>query len=67
MDIPRDALPQVFERLTRADTSRRHGEAKSTGLGLSIVKAVVASFGGSVGVESHPGHTRFTILLQLAR
>lgn len=65
--IPPDVLPQVFERFTRADTSRRHSEAKSTGLGLSIVKAVVVSFGGSVGVESHPGHTRFTILLQLAR
>ncbi|MDO5093883.1 MAG: HAMP domain-containing sensor histidine kinase [Propionibacteriaceae bacterium] len=64
--IAPEVLPQVFERFTRADTSRRHNETKSTGLGLSIVRAVVESFGGSATVTSRPGHTCFTITLPLA-
>ena len=64
--IAPDVLPRIFERFTRADASRRHNEAKSTGLGLSIVQAVVASFGGRVEVDSHPGRTCFTIWLPLA-
>ena len=64
--IAPDVLPRVFERFTRADAARSHSEAKSTGLGLSIVQAVVASFGGQVEVDSHPGRTCFTIWLPLA-
>ena len=64
--IAPNVLPRIFERFTRADASRRHSEAKSTGLGLSIVQAVVASFGGQVEVDSHPGRTCFTIWLPLA-
>ena len=64
--IAPDVLPRIFERFTRADASRRHNEAKSTGLGLSIVQAVVASFGGRVEVDSRPGRTCFTIWLPLA-
>jgi two-component system, OmpR family, sensor kinase len=62
--IPPDQLPDLFERFTRADTSRSHAaDANSTGLGLAIVDAVVAAHNGTVLVTSHPGMTRFTIAL----
>jgi two-component system, OmpR family, sensor kinase len=62
--IPPDLLPDLFERFTRADTSRSHAtNASSTGLGLAIVDAVVTAHQGAVLVTSRPGMTRFTIAL----
>jgi two-component system OmpR family sensor kinase len=62
--IPANLLPDLFERFTRADTSRSHAtNASSTGLGLAIVEAVVAAHFGTVLVTSRPGMTRFTIAL----
>jgi two-component system, OmpR family, sensor kinase len=66
--ISPDLLPELFERFTRADTSRaRDLEAagKSTGLGLAIVDAVVMAHDGSITVTSRPGRTRFAIYLPL--
>jgi two-component system OmpR family sensor kinase len=67
--IPPGLLPDLFERFTRADTSRSHtANANSTGLGLAIVDAVIAAHNGAVLVTSYPGMTRFTIVLaQLAQ
>ena len=45
---------RVFERFYRADASRARGTGGS-GLGLSIVAAVVASHGGTVSVRPTPG------------
>ena len=57
-------LPDLFERFTRADTSRSHAtNASSTGLGLAIVDAVVAPHGGAGLLTSRPGLTRFAIVL----
>jgi two-component system OmpR family sensor kinase len=62
--IPANLLPDLFERFTRADTSRSHAtNASSTGLGLAIVDAVVGAHQGAVLVTSRPGMTRFTIVL----
>ena len=62
--IPQELLPDLFERFTRADTSRSHAtNASSTGLGLAIVDAVVAAHQGAVLVTSKPGRTSFTIVL----
>jgi two-component system OmpR family sensor kinase len=62
--IPADLLPDLFERFTRADTSRSHvADPSSTGLGLAIVDAVVVAHGGAVQVTSRPGLTRFAIIL----
>jgi two-component system OmpR family sensor kinase len=61
-------LPELFERFTRADTSRaRDADAagKSTGLGLAIVDAVVAAHSGCITAASRPGMTRFAIILPL--
>jgi two-component system OmpR family sensor kinase len=66
--IPAELLPELFERFTRADTSRaRDADAagKSTGLGLAIVDAVVAAHSGCITAASRPGMTRFAIILPL--
>jgi two-component system OmpR family sensor kinase len=60
--IPADLLPHVFERFARGSTSRSRQNG-SSGLGLSIVHAVVAAHEGSVTVTSVPGRTAFTVLL----
>ena len=62
--IPAALRPDLFERFTRADTSRSHvADPTSTGLGLAIVDAVVAAHSGAVLLTSRPGMTRFTIVL----
>ncbi len=53
---------QVFERFARGDTARTRA-AGGTGLGLSLVKAIVEAHRGSIDVESSPGRTRFTVVL----
>lgn len=62
--IPADLQPHIFERFARGDSSRSRA-AGSTGLGLSIVHAVVVSHGGTVAVESAPGRTEFTVRLPI--
>jgi two-component system OmpR family sensor kinase len=60
--IPADLLPHVFERFARGSSSRSRQNG-STGLGLSIVDAVVAAHQGTVTVTSVPGRTEFTVHL----
>ena len=62
--IPADLQPDLFERFVRGDSSRSR-TAGSTGLGLSIVAAVVAAHHGTVGMTSEPGRTRFLVTLPL--
>ncbi len=59
--ISADAIPFIFNRFYRADST---GRIKGTGLGLAIVKHAVEAHGGSIRAESHPGvRTVFIITL----
>ena len=62
--IAPDFLPKIFDRFTRADKARS-GSDGTTGLGLAIVQAIVQAHGGSIQVQSPPGHTVFTVRLPL--
>ena len=54
---------RIFERFYRADSSRVRNDGEGSGLGLSIVDAVMRAHGGSVSVESTPGEgATFTLL-----
>lgn len=63
--IDEQFLGRIFDRFTRADTARS-GSAPTTGLGLSIVKAIVESHHGEISVRSVPGDTAFEVRLPLA-
>lgn len=61
--IAPEDLPHVFERFYRGSSSRAGG----SGLGLSIVKAVVTAHGGAVEARSVPGAgSTFVIRLPVA-
>ncbi|HEV8659561.1 MAG TPA: ATP-binding protein [Thermoanaerobaculia bacterium] len=61
--IPRDEIPQLFERFHRARnvSSRYYG---GLGLGLYIAKAIVEAHHGKIAVESDEGKgSTFTVLM----
>lgn len=60
--IDETLLPNVFERFARADVARTHSEEGSTGLGLSIVQAIVEAHGGQVQAANDHGAV-FTVTL----
>lgn len=66
--IPPALLPRVFERFTRADTSRSRTDARAggSGLGLAIAAAITSAHGGRIDVHSVPGRTEFTVDLPAA-
>lgn len=51
--IPADVLPNVFDRFYRADSTR--AISRGSGLGLSIGKQLVESYGGSIEALSKVG------------
>lgn len=54
----------IFERFVRGQASRSRSEKSgSSGLGLSIVKAIVVAHGGNVDLVSEPGATVFEVTL----
>jgi two-component system OmpR family sensor kinase len=63
--IPPSLAGREFERFSRGEASRAR-DAGGSGLGLSIVQAIVAAHGGSVAIHSVPGDTRITIWLHAA-
>lgn len=63
--IPPDALPRVFERFYRVDSSRQ-AITGGSGLGLAIVRAIIESHGGKIWAENVPyGGARFVFTLPL--
>ena len=53
--LSEDAQAKIFERFYRADSSRKRTDGEGSGLGLSIVDAVMRAHGGSVSVDSKLG------------
>ena len=65
--IAAEEVQRIFDRFYRADASRNTATGNS-GLGLSIVKAIVEAHSGAVGVESALGQgTAIWFTLALAR
>jgi signal transduction histidine kinase len=52
--IAPDELPLIFEEFYRTKASKAYTQM-GTGLGLTIVKRVLESYGGTIDVESTPG------------
>ena len=60
--VPESLRPQVFERFVRGEGDR----GSSSGLGLSIVRAVAESHGGRVDLEDAMPGARFVVHIPLA-
>ena len=61
-----EAQSKIFQRFYRADPSRARVDGEGSGLGLSIVDAVMRAHGGSVSVQSEPGNgAKFTLFFPL--
>jgi len=64
--ISKDDQTRIFERFWRADPARTR-KGGGSGLGLSITASLVDAQGGSIEVDSEPGHgTTFNIWFPLA-
>jgi signal transduction histidine kinase len=61
--IPSDHLPHIFDRFYKVDASRR--AAAGSGLGLSIVKAIIERHGGTITARNDGGAV-FEIVLPRA-
>jgi signal transduction histidine kinase len=60
--IPPEHVPHVFDRFYKVDQSRTQGGG--SGLGLSIVKAIIERHGGTIAVRSRQGvETVFEVVL----
>ncbi len=64
LGIPESQQGLIFTKLFRADNVRGLNDSQGTGLGLYLVKSVVASIGGSISFVSKEGKgSAFTITL----
>lgn len=61
--IPAEEQSAIFERFYRGS---ERADAEGSGLGLSIVKRVAGRWNGTIGLESRPGMTVFTLTFPLA-
>jgi signal transduction histidine kinase len=52
--IPSEHLPHIFERFYKADAARSASSTSGSGLGLSIVQAIVARHGGTITASNVP-------------
>lgn len=64
--IPPEHLDRVFDRFYQVDPARRESAGGHAGLGLAITRSLVEAHGGTIGVSSADGITRFEIVLPAA-
>ena len=60
--IAAEHLPRLFDRFYRVDPSRQR-KGEGSGIGLAIVKSIVAAHQGKVAVTSDTRATRFILTL----
>jgi two-component system phosphate regulon sensor histidine kinase PhoR len=61
--IDPEHLPRLTERFYRVDTATSRAKG-GTGLGLAIVKHILNRHGGTLRIDSRPGHgATFTVTL----
>lgn len=63
--IPEDKLGKIWDSFYRTDEARTRNEEHNVGLGLYIVKTIVAAHGGRCGAENTADGVRFWIALPL--
>lgn len=64
--IPPDALPHIFERFYRVNSSRSSQTVSGFGLGLSLAKRIVTLHGGEISASSDVDQpTTLTVMLPL--
>lgn len=57
-DIPKDAMPRLFNKFYQADASH---SSEGNGIGLAIVKKIIDLHSGSIKVESKDSTVTFTV------
>lgn len=63
--IPEDEIPKIWEKFYKLDKARTR-MAGGSGIGLSIVSAIIAAHNGTCGAENVEGGVRFYFTLPLS-